>query len=125
MRKRHRGKGKDYEAVDSVTMNFGGYLNDTVVNKPLTGKETIPILDEREKTHGDWKHQSVCSQGLKKLLRECGFNFNTSMSSSQRESLEMICVKLSRIVNGNPNEIDHWKDIAGYAQLVVRELEKK
>jgi hypothetical protein len=36
----------------------------------------------------------------------------------QREALDMILHKIARIVNGNPNETDHWHDIAGYATLV-------
>jgi hypothetical protein len=30
----------------------------------------------------------------------------------------------SRICNGDPFYVDSWRDIAGYAQLVVNELEK-
>jgi hypothetical protein len=35
----------------------------------------------------------------------------------------MILMKLARVIAGNPNEPDHWRDIAGYAELVVRSLE--
>jgi hypothetical protein len=45
------------------------------------------------------------------------------MNASQREACEMIAHKLGRIVNGDPNYADSWVDIAGYAQLVVNELE--
>ena len=31
--------------------------------------------------------------------------------------------KKARILAGDPYCIDHWRDIAGYALLVVRELE--
>jgi hypothetical protein len=44
---------------------------------------------------------------------------------AQRESLDMICNKIGRIVNGDPRLIDSWLDIAGYAQLVVDELTKE
>jgi hypothetical protein len=27
-------------------------------------------------------------------------------------------MKMSRILCGNPNEPDHWRDIAGYATLI-------
>jgi hypothetical protein len=30
----------------------------------------------------------------------------------------MICHKISRIANGDPNYADSWDDIAGYAKLV-------
>jgi len=44
------------------------------------------------------------------------------MGEDQWEALEMIATKLSRIVNGNPNKIDNWDDIAGYATLVADRL---
>jgi len=35
----------------------------------------------------------------------------------------MICHKIGRIVNGDPNYYDSWADIAGYAKLVSDRLE--
>ena len=35
----------------------------------------------------------------------------------------MIAHKIGRILAGDPNHIDHWLDIAGYATLVAKELE--
>ena len=46
------------------------------------------------------------------------------LNAAQRESLEMICHKIARILNGDPNYIDNWTDIAGYAVLVEQELRK-
>jgi hypothetical protein len=43
-------------------------------------------------------------------------------SDEQWEALEMIASKMSRIVNGNPDKIDNWDDIAGYAKLVADQL---
>lgn len=36
----------------------------------------------------------------------------------------MILHKLARIANGQANQPDSWADIAGYATLMVRELER-
>ena len=44
------------------------------------------------------------------------------MSADQRESIHMILVKLSRILYGKHDHVDHWDDIAGYATLVVNRL---
>ena len=80
----------------------------------------VSIIDEREKTHGNYAQQAALTQELKSRIRaEC-----RSLSPQQQEALEMICVKISRIVCGNPNEPDHWRDISGYSQLVLRALEK-
>lgn len=80
------------------------------------------ILDERKKTHGDFAVHSQVSQNLKACLfyRKGWMN----LSPMQRESLEMICHKIGRIMAGDPNHADHWQDIAGYATLVVNYLEK-
>jgi hypothetical protein len=41
------------------------------------------------------------------------------------ESLEAIAAKIARILAGNARETDHWQDIAGYATLVVRQIERE
>lgn len=75
----------------------------------------MSILDEREKTHGDYMQLAALAQDLKTRIRSESRN----LSAQQQESLEMICVKIARIVCGNPNEMDHWRDIAGYAELAL------
>jgi hypothetical protein len=50
-----------------------------------------------------------------------GKNWN-ELDDIQREALQMIASKIARILSGNHAEIDHWKDIAGYANLAVREI---
>jgi hypothetical protein len=42
----------------------------------------------------------------------------------QRESLDMIACKASRILNGDPNHLDSWVDIAGYATIVATRIPK-
>ncbi len=71
------------------------------------------IIAERDKTHGDYRVQAKLAQDLKTRIRQEG----GKLSPQQQEALEMICVKISRIVCGNPNEPDHYDDIAGYALL--------
>jgi hypothetical protein len=41
-----------------------------------------------------------------------------------QESLDMICHKMARILNGNPYHFDSWHDIIGYARLIESELDK-
>ena len=83
---------------------------------------TKKILDARAKTHGDFTANALVSQQIKNaLFHEMGGSVD--FSHVQRESLEMIALKLSRIATGNPNVRDHWADIAGYATLVANTLE--
>jgi hypothetical protein len=44
------------------------------------------------------------------------------LSAVQKEALDMICSKISRILSGNPDFPDHWLDIEGYARLVNNDL---
>lgn len=78
------------------------------------------ILDEREKTHGDFYRVAMMAQELKDVMRR-GKNWS-EMDDTERETLEMIATKIGRILSGYPHEIDHWRDIAGYATLIERWL---
>ena len=80
----------------------------------------MSIIDERQKTHGDFYRVAGAAQELKDVLRR-GKNW-TTLDDTQRETLEMIASKIGRILSGNPHEVDHWKDIAGYAALIERWL---
>lgn len=46
------------------------------------------------------------------------------LSCDQKEALETIATKIARILNGDPDYIDNWVDIAGYAMLVVERLKE-
>ena len=39
--------------------------------------------------------------------------------------MKMILHKIARIGCGNAQFIDHWRDIVGYATLVINELEER
>jgi hypothetical protein len=71
------------------------------------------IISERAKTHGNYTLQSQLSQDLKRRIKQEG----ASLSPQQQEALEMICVKIARIVCGDANHKDSWLDISGYAHL--------
>lgn len=80
------------------------------------------VLDERGARYGVFiKHASV-AQDIKRAMFNC--RHRTSLAPDQVEALEMIAHKLARIVNGDPNYVDSWVDIAGYATLVADRLRK-
>ena len=78
------------------------------------------ILNEREKTHGSYASTAAMAQQLKDCFKQ-GQNWR-KMDDTHRESLDLIATKIARILSGNPNDIDHWVDVAGYANLIVRQL---
>ena len=45
------------------------------------------------------------------------------LDEDMTDALEMMAVKISRILNGDPWYADNWVDIAGYAKLVGDRLE--
>jgi hypothetical protein len=83
---------------------------------------TSQLLLDRGKTHGEF---SECARLTQRLTRVMSNGKNWSqLSDTQRTALEMIVHKIARILSGDPDFVDHWSDIAGYAALVVGELER-
>lgn len=79
--------------------------------------ERPALLQDREKTHGSFVTNACISQGLKASMRGAG-DWN-ALHPVHRESMEMIALKLSRILSGQAMFKDHWDDIAGYASLAA------
>ncbi len=80
-------------------------------------------LDERAVDYGKFKDGAALMQGIKRLLADHARRHNKTFADDQWEALEMIVHKIGRIVNGNPDKVDHWVDIAGYAKLVADRLQ--
>jgi hypothetical protein len=78
------------------------------------GPPREPLLVERQKTHGSFEDNARISQALKLLFVNEGFG---DLCDVHREALDMIALKLSRILSGQADFKDHWRDIAGYAKL--------
>lgn len=79
-------------------------------------------LNERGSRYGVFTGHAEVTQRLKRMI---GFELearNKVLDADQQEALDMICHKIGRIINGDPNYDDSWIDIAGYAQLVADRL---
>ena len=94
-----------------------------ITRKTEMNKTIDETLEQRGNNYGDYRDVAYAAQELKKTLRYS--KSWHSMEPYMQESLDMICNKMSRIVNGNPYYDDSWHDIAGYATLVEKQLEKK
>ncbi len=76
------------------------------------------ILTERGKTHGDFGDNARISQALKRTFRaELGWEM---LTDTERESMDMIALKFSRILSGKALEKQHWEDVVGYARLAEK-----
>ena len=79
-------------------------------------------IEERGKKYGtSFAVQATTSQNIKRAM-EGSPNWKR-LPDDMRESLSMIAVKISRILNGDIYYHDSWHDISGYAKLVADTLE--
>jgi hypothetical protein len=87
-------------------------------------------LQERGQRYGRFTVHAQITQDLKRVIadhtplsrtRPDG-NRGDHLAPDQQEALDMICHKIGRIINGDPDYADSWHDIAGYAQLVADRL---
>ena len=81
------------------------------------------VLDDRAKDYGKFIEGAEIMQMLKRLVHNYIEDRGTPLAFDQREAIDMIIHKLGRIINGNPDKVDHWVDVAGYAKLVADRLE--
>lgn len=79
---------------------------------------TTELLQERQTTHGEFSDNARLGQALRDFWR--GSDHWTMMPDVQKEALDMIACKLSRILSGQSTFADHWADIAGYAELAEK-----
>lgn len=83
------------------------------------------ILNARASSYGSFATQAKIAQRLKAVAHQFAGQNNKTFDADQAEALDMIFTKVGRILNGDPNHIDSWLDIAGYATLVADRLQGK
>ena len=96
---------------------------------PMT-QDLTATLEERGKRYGPFTGHAQITQDLKRVIaghtprgkRLPDGSTGDFLATDQQEALDMICHKIGRILNGDPDYADSWHDIAGYAQLVADRL---
>ena len=92
-----------------------------MINMTYSHTNIDATLDERGVRYGQFKDHATISQLLKATMQSTpGW---VSLAPDQAEALEMVAHKVARILNGDPNYVDSWVDIAGYSKLVADRLE--
>jgi hypothetical protein len=82
-------------------------------------------LAERGSRYGDFTDHAAITEdfitlmqfrvrGDTLLIERTGWQ---RLSAVQRQALRVIADKIARILNGDPNYLDNWHDIQGYAKL--------
>lgn len=85
------------------------------------------VLTIRQKRYGEFTDNARIAQSLKDVMRlsdsenDGGGGWNT-LTPDQKEALDMIQTKISRLLTGDPNYPDNWTDIQGFAKLVENRL---
>lgn len=86
------------------------------VGSPVEKPTREPLLTTRQTTHGSFQDNAILSQSLKSFMRASpGW---AKLTDIEREAIDMISLKFSRILSGKSMERQHWEDVAGYAKLV-------
>lgn len=81
------------------------------------------ILKERGESYGSFIRHSQIAQALKEVAK---YDTNwLDLPQIQKEALEMIFHKIARILNGDYTLVDNYADIAGYATLVAKDMERQ
>ncbi len=75
------------------------------------------LLIDRHSTHGSFEDNARISQGLKEWMR--GGPGWSKLTDVEREAMDMIALKFSRVLSGKSLEKQHWEDVVGYGQLVL------
>lgn len=79
-------------------------------------------LEERGKRYGTFSGHAEITQMLKAVIKNYLELRHKVLEPDHMECLDMICHKIGRIINGDPNYVENYRDIAGYATLVMNRL---
>jgi hypothetical protein len=76
----------------------------------------MKLLQEREKTHGDYKITAYTLHDLWDVIDKSNVH---GLPAVEIVTLKLFALKMARILSGDSRFVDHWDDIAGYATLVA------
>jgi len=102
------------------------YTKEHKVKRPKSNYTHVPqgsiadTLAERGTRYGEFKDQAKIAMGIRRLMEDTAKW--DSMADDQKHALSYIADKIARILNGDPDYDDNWRDISGYATLVLNRL---
>ncbi len=106
--------------VTKIAEDLDEGVKDVVKERSLPRDVKVPLaglLTDRHSTHGSFEDNARISQGLKEWMR--GGPGWAKLTDVEREAMDMIALKFSRVLSGKSLEKQHWEDIVGYGQLVL------
>lgn len=103
------------QKADAINLEFVPMLE-----QPTEPSSVDLILGERGNRYGTFDSNAKTCQLLKNVLHSQDGWYR--LSYVQREAVEMIMHKISRLVNGDSTYLDTVIDIAGYNQLMLKHM---
>lgn len=89
----------------------------------MSNEQTLDeVLTERGRQNGDYGLQSEVEQAIKEAVYSTG---RKDLTPYMKSSIDQIAHKLARIATGDLLHEDHWRDIAGYAELARSRIAKR
>ncbi|MCA8267426.1 DUF6378 domain-containing protein [Burkholderia vietnamiensis] len=82
--------------------------------------EITETLAERGARYGVFAEHAHIAQALQNAMRTAGGW--SKLADDQKQALTVIADKIARMLNGDPDYVDNWHDIIGYAKLVEDRL---
>ncbi|KVE99283.1 hypothetical protein WJ03_13345 [Burkholderia vietnamiensis] len=82
--------------------------------------EITETLAERGARYGVFAEHAHIAQALQDAMRATGGW--SKLAADQKQALTVIADKIARMLNGDPDYVDNWHDIIGYAKLVEDRL---
>jgi uncharacterized protein YdhG (YjbR/CyaY superfamily) len=118
---------KDLEkAAKEAVAEVKEWVDEKVEPKPEPEVSGVgKVLDARAEQYGSFMQSSDTTVRIKGIMHNAVARNELHLYPDQLQALDMIATKISRIVNGDPNYVDSWTDIAGYATLVADRLQGK
>ena len=86
-------------------------------------QDLTETLTQRGERYGKFADNAELAQRLKGVMAR-GRSVD-KLSYAQEEALHQIAAKISRILTGDPDYIDNWHDIAGYAKLAEEDINER
>lgn len=109
---------KDYPMISAIDIQ---HMNELKISQPVAASGVAATLQERGKRYGSFAEHANIAQALKEVMWQNNVKW-FELANDQKQALEVIADKVARILNGDPNYVDNWHDIQGYAKLVEDRL---
>lgn len=97
--------------------------NGAEVLREMAQESMDALIAKREAQYGSFMFSANIAIRLKGVMHNAIAQKDLHLAPDQMLALDMIAVKISRILSGNPSHKDSWVDIAGYAKLVADRLQ--